>query len=241
MRGSPSFVVIARARQPLVVMLLAALVGSGHTAHGNGIGGPQGIADPPTRFERFVLHDCSPCVREVHAVSVLVAPSLPSLRLGGLARMTGQVTRPGEIGVDVVRAYQLGRPSRQRLALRVTLSVATSGAGDMYRLGAGWVDDEDIPTLVDAMVEISKALPAMLVAGDESAEAEFHAGSLRVGVIRFRSETTAYVQSGDVPALVLRPVWEVPTTLYLATTQWPALASLVSQGAARAQKLRGGP
>ncbi len=155
--------------------------------------------------------------------------------------MAGQVTRPGEIGVDVVRAYQLGRPSRQRLALRVTLSVATGGAGDMYRLGAGWVDDEDIPTLADAMVEISKALPATLGAGDESAEAEFHAGSLRVGVIRFRSETTAYVQSGDVPALVLRPVWEVPTTVYLATTQWPALASLVSQGAARAQKLRGGP
>jgi hypothetical protein len=70
---------------------------------------------------------------------------------------------------------------------------------------------------------------------------EFHAGSLRIGVVRLRGESATYLQSGDIAALALRPVWEVPTTVYLATQQWPSLGILVSQGAARAQKLRGGP
>jgi hypothetical protein len=177
-------------------------------------------------------------MREVHAVGVMAAPSL---RLSALARMTGQMTRQGEINIDVVRAYPLGRSNRQRLALRVTLSVATGGAGDVYRLGTALVDDEDIPALADAIGDIARALPGLLAAGDESAEAEFHAGSLRVGVVRLRAESAAYLQSGDVATLALRPVWEVPTTVYLALAQWPALESLVRQAAARAQKLRSGP
>ena len=218
--------------------MFAALIVAGHTAHGNGVRGPLAADDPPTRFERFLLHDCSPCVREVHAVGVMAAPSL---RLGGLARMTGQVTRPGEISIDVVRAYPLGRPNRQRLALRVTLSVVTGGPGEVYKLGTALVDEEDIAALSDALAEIGKALPAVLAAGDESAEAEFHSGSLRVGVVRLRGESAAYLQAGDFATLALRPVWDVPTTVYLAVAQWPGLGSLVTQSAARAQKLRSGP
>jgi hypothetical protein len=237
-RPGASGAVTERVRRSIAIAVLAALVSAGHTAYGNGVRGQLGADDPPTRFERFLLHDCSPCVREAHAVGVMAAPSL---RLGGLARMTGQATRPGEISVDVVRAYPLGRPSRQRLALRVTLSVVTGGAGDVYKMGTALVDDEDLPALADAIAEIGKALPALLAAGDESAEAGFHAGSLRVGVARLRGESAAYLQSGDVATLALRPVWEAPSTVYLAVAQWPALGSLVAQAAARAQKLRSGP
>jgi hypothetical protein len=78
-------------------------------------------------------------------------------------------------------------------------------------------------------------------AGDasvESTEVDYHGGSLRVGVLRGRADTVAYVQAGDLPTLVQRAVWEVPTTLYLPVRDLPALATALAQAAATIDTLR---
>lgn len=199
--------------------------------------GLRGAEELPTRFERFVLSGCSPCVTESHPVATL--PTAP-LKLPGFPRLgASQTARPGEIRIDALRAYQLGRRSRQSLAVRVTLAVAAGVGGEFYRLAVGVLDEEDVPAFESAVSEIAHlAASAAPEAGAESTDTSFRGGSLRIGLIRFRSESVAYVQAGDVPTLALRPVWEVPTTIYLPPDQLPALASAIRQLAARIRQLR---
>jgi hypothetical protein len=58
-------------------------------------------------------------------------------------------------------------------------------------------------------------------------------------VVRVRGEAIAYVQAGDLPTVMQRAVWEVPTTLYLRLPDLPALATALGQAAATIDKLRG--
>src|SRR5262245_54377028 len=104
-------------RPRTLVLLLALTIPS--MAGANGDGTPAG---PPTVFERFVLSACSPCVRESYPVATL--PITPAA-LTWLPRAAASGARPGEIAIDVLRAYQPGRPDWKSLALRVTLSVTT--------------------------------------------------------------------------------------------------------------------
>lgn len=234
MRRGRASAAVARAGRWLVVTLLAAgLLPAGHV-HGNGI--RQRADEPPTAFERFILAGCSPCVKEVHAVATMPAPPL---RIGAFGRAAvGPTTRPGEIAVDVVRAYPLGRPSRQQLALRVTLLVSAGVAGEVYRIATGLLDEAEVGALVDAVGEMARVMSTAPAAGGENTDIGFHGGSLRVGVVRVRGETIAYVQGGDVERLALNPVWEVPTTLFLAPAHLPVLANMMGQGAARIRELR---
>jgi len=62
-----------------------------------------------------------------------------------------------------------------------------------------------------------------------STEINFHAGSVRVGVIRLGDDSVAYVQTGDVHKFALRPIWEVPTTVLLPVERLPTLASALGQ------------
>jgi hypothetical protein len=221
----------------LTVLAMTDVIARARVAHANG---PQGhvVVEPPTRFERFVVGACSPCVKESHTIAALTV--LP-LKLPTFPRMAAaQTTRSVEISVEVLRAYPLGQPSRRLLALRMTALVATGAPGQVYRLAEGLLDEEEVGALVVAIGEISRTMQASPsdTAG-ETVDVDFHGGSLRVGAIRLRGDTLAYVQGGDMATLGLRAVWEVPTTVYLPVTDLPALANAVGQAAAKIQTLRG--
>lgn len=205
--------------------------------------GPPGLRhtgeEPPTRFEQFVLDGCAPCVTESHAV---VALSLPALKLPAFPRYAaGPTMRPGEIRIEALRAYELGRPSRQALAVRMILSVAMGTASEMHRMAVGLLDEDEVPALTNATAEIARAstTPPSTATGAESVEVSFQGGSLRVGLVRYGGESVAYVQAGDLRTLALRPVWEVGSTMYMPPASLSELASAVGQVAARIRQLRG--
>jgi hypothetical protein len=213
---------------------LALLVAAPSLARANGDPAASG---PPTVFERFVLSACSPCVRESYPVtSLAVAP----LTLPGFPRLAAGASRPGEITIEVLRAQQPGRPGWTSLALRVTLSVMTGPGGETYRLGTGLLDAVDVPALAQAVADMAGfSTPPAANSSADSVDIDFHGGSLRVGVLRMRGDAVAYVQTGDLPTLMQRAVWEIPTTLYLLVKDLPALAAALGQAAAIIEKVRG--
>jgi hypothetical protein len=220
--------------RPLTAVLILALLGAPSAARANGDPG----VGPPTTFERFVLSACSPCVRESYPVtSLAVAPlALPGFPQGA-ARAA---SRPGEIAIEVLRAQQLGRRDWTSLALRVTLSVMASPGGEMYRLGIGLLDGADVRALAQAvgeMARIASAPPREPRA--ESIDADYHGGTLRVGVLQIRGDAVGYVQTGDLPILLQRAVWEVPTTLYVPVRDLGDVAAALGQAAARIEQVRG--
>jgi len=222
----------------LTVLALAGVMTAARLAHANGPQGHGGAVEPPTRFERFVVGACSPCVKETHPISTLtVAP----IKLPPFPRTpTAQLTRPVEVAVEVLRAYPLGQPSRRLLALRIAAWVATGASGQVYRLAEGVLDEDEVGPLVAAMGEISRTIQmSPSNTAGETVEVDFHGGSLRVGAIRQRGDTVAYVQGGDIATLGVRAVWDIPTTVYLPVTDLPALANAVGQAASKIQTLRG--
>jgi hypothetical protein len=217
-----------------MIGLLIALAAAPSAARANG----DPAAGPPTVFERFVLSACTPCVRESYPIaSLATAPlTLPGLPRGAAVA----AARPGEIAIEVLRAHQPGRPDWQSLALRVTLSVATGPGGDLFRLGTGLLDGVDVRALAQAVGELARLAAAP--PGEpraESTDADFHGGSLRIGVLRIRGETVGYVQTGDLPTLLQRAVWEVPTTLYVPVKDLPNVVAALGQAAARIEQARG--
>jgi hypothetical protein len=196
-----------------------------------------GGEEPSTRFERFVLGGCVPCVTESH---VVVKLALGALKLPAFPRhAAGGMMPPGEIRLDVLRASELGRPSRQSLAIRMILSVATGSGGGLYRLAAGLLDEDDVPALASAVGEIARVTAAPPAgAGAESVDISFQGGSLRVGLIRYAGETVAYVQTGDPHTLALHPVWEVGSTMYMPPGNLPELTNAIHQLAAKVRQLR---
>jgi len=218
----------------VIAALVVALLVAPSVARANGDAPADG---PATTFERFALSACTPCIRESYPVGVLATTPLA---LPGFPRVAaGVASRPGEIAIEVVRARQLGRPDWQSLALRLTLSIL-GGGDEMYRLGVGLLDGVEAPALAKAvaeMAQIATASPAN--PGVETADIDFHGGSLRIGVLRLRGDSVAYLQTGSLPALMQRTVWEVPTTLYLPVKDLPALAAALSRAAATIEKVRG--
>jgi hypothetical protein len=198
----------------------------------------RGGVEPPTSFERALAESCFPCVKEAYAVATI---QVPPVKLPVATRLSGTAaTRPGEIGFEVLRAYQLGRPDRQFLAVRVTLSVAAGGGGEMYRLGVGLLDDAELPVLASTLAHIAQIAGTVLGdLGPESTEIDFQGGSLRVGLLRLRGDGVVYVQAGDPSMLVLRPVLEVPIALYLPASQIALLVATIGQVTAKIKTLRG--
>jgi hypothetical protein len=219
--------------RPLTLVLIVAL------AAAPSIGGANGdpVGGPPTVFERFVLSACAPCIRESFAIASLpVAP----MTLAGFPRTAaGSAARPGEIAIEVLRAQQPGRPDWRSLALRVTLLVPTGAGGDLFRLGTGLLDGGEVPALARAVGEMARL--AATPAGDgaaDTADIDFHGGTLRVGVLRIRGDAVGYVQTGDLSTLLQRAVWEVPTTLYLPVKDLPEVAAALGKAAAKIEQAR---
>jgi len=218
----------------LLAAVLTPLIAPGAHAHE----GVRAADEPPTRFEHFLLSGCVPCVTESHRVAT-VPTGAP--KISGLPRSGGaQPGRAGEIRVEALRAIQLGRPSRQLLALRLTLFVAVGAGGEFYRVAVGLVDEEGVPALSAAISEIARLAAAAPPDADiEHADASVREGSLRIGLLRLRGESVAYAQGGDPSVLALRAVWDVPTTIYLPPDQLPNLAGAIGQAAAKIRQLRG--
>jgi hypothetical protein len=217
-----------------LVLLVGGLSAFPAPARGNGE--HTSGEDAPTRFERFVLSACVPCVRESFAVGTVVAPPL---ELSAFSRAAAAASRAGEILLDVVRAQQLGRPGWQSVALRATLSVTAGQGGDTYRLGIGLLDGGDVPALAQAVADMAGLASTPPAPNATTADVDFHGGSLRIGLLRRQGASIAYVQAGDVPTLLRRAVWEVPTTLYLPATDLSALAATLRQAVAIIDTLRG--
>jgi len=217
-------------------LVLALLLAASGVGYANGVGGLV-RAEPPTRFEAFLATGCSACVRDTYAIATL---ALPALRLTGFGpQVTNTMARPGEVRLEIVRAYPLGKPSQQFRALRATLFIATGG-GPPYRLGTGMVDEEQIPALAAGVGDIARtaSLPPPGEPAPEMTEIEFHAGSLRVGTMRVPGAAVAYVQAGDLLALPLPIPVEAHGVVFLPLTELPALQAAIGQVVERMQKLR---
>ncbi|HKQ65935.1 MAG TPA: hypothetical protein VJZ73_13055 [Methylomirabilota bacterium] len=198
---------------------------------------PQVADEPLSRFEQFLVEGCSPCVRE--ALPIATLPVRP-VTIPFSSRNVGvRTTRPGEIGVEALRAHLLGRPSRQLLAVRLTLSVATGSPGEMYRMAAGLIDEEEVGAFVTGLGEIIQATSgSTLRGGPDSVEIDQSSGNIRVGVGRVSAESIVYVQTGDLRLLTRRPVWEASSTVYLPVADLAALRNAIAQAAAKLQQLR---
>lgn len=202
--------------------------------------GVQSVDEPLTRFEKFLLEVCSPCVRESSALATLpVAPIKTSVWARSAA---GRTARAGEVGVEALRSHLLGRPSRQMFAVRLNLSVATGNPGEVYRIASGVVDEEELAAFVSGLGDLVQAATAVAPtdAVVDTVEIDVRGGSIRVGVIRLKGESLAFVQAGDMRILTRRPIWEAPATLYLAVSDLATLRSAIAQAATRLQRMRGG-
>jgi hypothetical protein len=218
---------------PLVLAVALAAIPSLLHADGDPV-----ALGPPTVYERFVLSACSPCVRESFPIATL--PVTPVALPGFPRAATASGGRAGEIVIDVLRAHQPGRPDWKSVALRVTMSVTTGPGGDLFRLGTGLLDGPDVPALAQAvgeMARITAAAPAE--PRPDTIDADYHGGTVRVGVLQMRGEAIGYVQTGDLPTILQRAVWEVPTTLYLPVKDLSAVSAALGQAAARIQQVRG--
>jgi hypothetical protein len=217
----------------LVLAVALGMAPSAVRANGDPVGGP------PTVFERFVLSACTPCVRETHPIASL---TIGPMTLPGFPRAAaGTAARSGEIAIEVQHAYQPGRPDWRSLALRVTLLVPSGAGGDLFRLGSGLLDGVDVQPLAQAVGDMARlAAGAPADSRADSVDVDFHGGTLRIGVVRIRGDAVGYVQTGDLPILLQRAVWEVPTTLYMPVKDLPAVAAALGQAAARIEQIRAG-
>jgi hypothetical protein len=204
----------------------------------NGVHGFPSGSEPATRFEAFVAIDCSPCVKDAYAVSRV---GTSSLRLPGFGpQPAGNASRPGEIRLEIVRAYPLGRAGQQFLALRISLFVATGG-GQLFRFATGLVDEEDVPAMSAAVAATVKHFEGQpREPNPELTEVEFHRGSIRIGSIRVQGgDTGAYLQAGDIRTLAPPTALETPSTLFFPSTDLVVLGNALGRVSAAMRQLRG--
>jgi hypothetical protein len=127
------------------------------------------------------------------------------------------------------------------LAMRVVLSVSAGSDGALYPLGAGLLDEDEVPVLAAALLQMSKSISSG--ADDTSlrlVDTEFHADSVRMGTVRTGNDILAYVQvaPSDIPRFALKQVWELPT-MYLPSKDIPTLERSVLQVSAKIRAIRG--
>jgi hypothetical protein len=194
-----------------------------------------------TQFEYFVQARCIPCVREFYTIATLPFPSVKTPTFAGLAPANpAPNTRAGEMRLELLRAYPVGQQSRQHMAMRVVLSVSAGSASTLYPLGAGLLDEDEVPVLAAALSQMGKSLS---LAGDDPSiqliDTEFHADSVRMGSVRSANDIVAYVQvAPSDPQFALKQVWELPA-MYLPAKDIPALEHAVQQVNAKIRALRG--
>jgi hypothetical protein len=229
--------------QTAALMLCVALVcvGSG-VANANGSPTPPPPSDVLTHFESFILTNCIPCVRELYSIATVPIASIKAPAFSGIAPVNpATTTRAGELRFELLRAYPVGLKSREHFAMRVVLSVSAGSEGALYPLGAGLLDEDEVPVLAAALSQMSRSMPP---GADDSSiqlvDTEFHADSVRMGTVRTGNAVFAYVQvaPADLPRFALKQVWELPT-MYLPSKDIPTLEHSVIQVSAKIRAIRG--
>jgi hypothetical protein len=223
-------------------MLFIALLGAhSEVARPDGSPTPAVPTDTLTHFEYFVLTNCTPCVRETYAIATVPIPATKTPNFSVIAPANPVTnTRPGQMRLELLRAYPAGFEGRQQLAMRVALTVTTGTEGAQYPVGAGLLDEDEVPALAAALSQMSKAASA---AADDSSlrlvETEFHADSVRMGTLRTGNEVLAYVQVAppEMPRFALKQVWELPT-VYFPSQDIGMLERAVSQVSAKIRAIR---
>lgn len=225
------------------VVFIGLLCAQSDVANADGSPALAPPSDTLTHFESFILTNCSPCVRELYAIATVPVPPVKAPTFSGLARVNPAASsRAGELRFELLRAYPVGLESRQHLAMRVVLSVSAGSDGALYPLGAGLLDEDEVPVLAAALSQMGKSMPPR---ADDSAirlvDTEFHADSVRMGVVRTGDEVLAYVQvaPAELPRFALKQLWELPTTMYLPAKDIPTLERSVTQVSAKIRAIRG--
>jgi len=226
----------------LALMIFIALLGAqSEVAEGDGSPTPALPTDTLTHFEYFVLTNCTPCVRESYAIATVPIPAMKAPNFSATPPTNPvTTTRPGQLRLELLRAYPAGFESRQHLAMRVALTVTTGTEGAQYPVGAGLLDEVEVPALAAALSQMGKVGSA---AADDSSlrlvDTEFHADSVRIGTVRTGNEVLAYVQVAppDMPRFALKQVWELPAT-YFPSTDIGMLEHAVSQVSAKIRAIR---
>jgi len=223
-------------------VFIGLLCARSNVANADGSPAPAPASDTLTHFESFILTNCIPCVRELYSIASVPVPAIKTPAFSGLAPVnTPTSTRPGELRFELLRAYPVGLESRQHLAMRVVLSVSAGSEGALYPLGAGLLDEDEVPALAAALSQMSKSMPP---GADDSSirfvDTEFHADSVRMGTVRTGNDVLAYVQvaPADLPRFALKQLWELPT-MYLPSKDIPALEHSVTQVSAKIRAIRG--
>jgi hypothetical protein len=225
------------------VVFIGLLCAQSEVANADGSPAAAPPSDTLTHFESFILTNCTPCVRELYVIATVPTPPTKAPTFSGLARVNPAASsRAGELRFELLRAYPVGLESRQHLAMRVVLSVSAGSDGALYPLGAGLLDEDEVPVLAAALSQMSKSMPAR--ADDSSirlVDTEFHADSVRMGLVRTGDEVLAYVQvaPSELPRFALKQLWELPTTMYLPSKDIPTLERSVSQVSAKIRAIRG--
>jgi hypothetical protein len=231
-----------RARRLALVIFVGFLCARSDVARADG---SPALASPPdalTHFESFVLTNCTPCVRELYSIATVPIPPIKAPAFSGLARVSPATTlRAGELRFELLRAYPVGLESREHLAMRVGLWVSAGSEGALYPLGAGLLDEDEVPVLAAALSQMSRPTPPE--ADDSSirlVDTEFHADSVRMGTVHTADGVFAYVQvaPADLPRFALKQVWELPT-VYLPSKDIPTLEHSVIQVSAKIRAIRG--
>ena len=204
-------------------------------------GGPAALPPVATQFESFIQNRCLPCVREFYTIATVPFPSVKTPTFAGLAPANpAPNTRAGEMRLELLRAYPVGQQSRQHMAMRVVLSVSAGSAATLYPLGAGLLDEDEVPVLAAALSEMGKsASTGGADASIQLVDTEFHANSVRMGIVGSGNDLLAYVQIAPAdPLFALKQVWELPA-MYLSAKDLPALENAVVQVNARMRALHG--
>src|SRR6185312_7192175 len=128
--------------------------------------GPAALPQTSTQFEFFIQTRCIPCVREFYSIATVPFSSVKTPSFAGLAPANpAPNTRAGEMRLELLRAYPVGQESRQHMAMRVVLSVSAGSASTLYPLGAGLLDEDEVPVLAAALAQMGKSASAQ---GDDS-------------------------------------------------------------------------
>lgn len=218
-----------------------ALFGEDGSARADGVPvGAPGATASITHFEAFVLSSCTPCTREFYSILTIPVESRKAPTFPRSAGVGEGMTRAGQVELGLLRAYPTGQAGRQQMAMRVSLSVTTGlQGGQTFLLGAGLLDETDVPGLAAMLTQLGSASPPAKPDAEIS-DIEVHGDNLRIGIVRSHGEPLVYIQawsSADLPRLALKQVWEVPS-LYLPLGDLATLQRGVEQVSTKIRQLR---
>lgn len=152
--------VLYRALSLALVVFIGVLCARSDIANADGSPAPALPSDTLTHFESFILTNCIPCVRELYSIATVPIPSIKAPAFSGVAPVNpATTTRGGELRFELLRAYPVGLESREHFAMRVVLSVSVGSEGALYPLGAGLLDEDEVPALAAALSQMSKSMP----------------------------------------------------------------------------------